>query len=52
LTRRKDEVGLTADWRALDIRLAPALAARIAPRSLVLLLRDLEGHVVTVAVLM
>lgn len=44
--------GLTADWRALDIRLAPALAARIAPRSLVLLLRDLEGHVVTVAVLM
>jgi 4'-phosphopantetheinyl transferase len=43
---------LTGAWRALDIRLAPALAARTAPRSLTLLWRDLDAHVVTVALLM
>jgi 4'-phosphopantetheinyl transferase len=40
-----------ADWRTLDIQLAPALAARIAPRSLTVLWRDLDAHVVTVALL-
>jgi phosphopantetheinyl transferase (holo-ACP synthase) len=44
--------GLADAWRALDIRLAPVLAARIAPRSLTLLCRDLDAHVVTVALLM
>jgi 4'-phosphopantetheinyl transferase len=43
--------GLAEEWRALDIRLAPVLAARIAPRSLTLLCRDLDAHVVTVALL-
>jgi 4'-phosphopantetheinyl transferase superfamily len=44
--------GLAEAWRALDIRLAPVLAAHIAPRSLTLLWRDLDAHVVTVALLM
>jgi phosphopantetheinyl transferase (holo-ACP synthase) len=44
--------GLVEAWRALDIRLAPVLAVRIAPRSLTLLCRDLDAHVVTVALLM
>jgi phosphopantetheinyl transferase len=44
--------GLAKAWRALDIRLAPVLAARIAPRSLTLLCRDLDASVVTVALLM
>jgi len=43
--------GLAEAWRALDIRLAPVLAARIEPRSLTLLCRDLDAHVVTVALL-
>jgi len=43
--------GAPEAWRALDIRLAPVLAARIAPRSLTLLWRELQGHVVTVALL-
>jgi hypothetical protein len=50
-----DEVDIPADlaeaWRALEIRLAPVLAARIQPRSLTLLCRDLDAHVVTVALL-
>jgi phosphopantetheine--protein transferase-like protein len=44
--------GLAEIWRALDIRLAPALAARIEPRSLTLLCHDLDVQVVTVALLM
>jgi len=44
--------GLAEGWRALDIRLAPVLAAQIAPRSLTVLWRDLDAHVVTVALLM
>ncbi|HJX52530.1 MAG TPA: 4'-phosphopantetheinyl transferase superfamily protein [Polyangia bacterium] len=44
--------GAPEAWRALDIRLAPVLAARIAPRSLSLLWRDLDAHVITVALLM
>jgi phosphopantetheinyl transferase len=44
--------GLVEAWRALDIRLAPVLAARIAPRSLTVLWRELDAHVVTVALLM
>jgi phosphopantetheinyl transferase len=43
--------GLAEAWRALDIRLAPVLAARIAPRSLTLLCRDVGADVVTVALL-
>jgi hypothetical protein len=43
--------GLTEAWRALDVSLAPVLAARVAPRSLTLLCRDFDGHVVTVALL-
>jgi 4'-phosphopantetheinyl transferase len=43
--------GLAEGWRALDIRLAPVLAARIAPRSLTVLWRELDAHVVTVALL-
>jgi 4'-phosphopantetheinyl transferase len=43
--------GLAETWQALDIRLAPVLAARIAPRSLTLLCRDLDAHVVTVVLL-
>jgi phosphopantetheinyl transferase (holo-ACP synthase) len=50
-----DEVDAPADlaeaWQALDISLTPVLAARIAPRSLTLLCRDLDAHVVTVALL-
>ena len=41
--------GLAEAWRALDIHLAPVLAAQIAPRSLTVLWRDLDAHVVTVA---
>ena len=44
-------LGLTDQWRALDIRLAPVLAALIAPRLLTLLWRDVGPHVVTVALL-
>jgi 4'-phosphopantetheinyl transferase len=44
--------GLAEAWRALDIRLAPVLAARIAPRSLTVLWRELDAHVVTMALLM
>jgi 4'-phosphopantetheinyl transferase len=44
--------GLTEGWRALDVWLAPVLAVRIAPRSLTLLCRDFDGHVVTVALLL
>ena len=43
---------LAEAWQALDVSLAPALAARTAPRSLTLLYRDLDAHVVTVALLM
>ena len=43
---------LADGWRALEIRLAPVLAARIALHSLTLLCRDLDSHVVTVALLM
>ena len=43
--------GLAEGWRALDVWLAPVLAVRIAPRSLTLLFRDLDAHVVTVALL-
>ena len=45
-------LGAPEAWRALDIRLAPVLAARIALRSLTLLSRDLDAHVVTVAMLL
>jgi 4'-phosphopantetheinyl transferase len=44
--------GLAEEWRALDIRLAPVLAVRTAPRSLIVLWRDRGAHVVTVALLM
>ena len=44
--------GLAEAWRALDVSLAPVLAARTAPRSLTLLCRDVDAHVVTVALLM
>ena len=44
--------GLAEAWRALDVRLAPVLAARVSPRLLTLLWRDLDAHVVTVALLM
>jgi hypothetical protein len=44
--------GLAEEWRALDICVAPVLAARMAPGSLTLLCRDLDAHVVTVALLM
>jgi phosphopantetheinyl transferase (holo-ACP synthase) len=44
--------GLTEAWSALEVRLAPVLAARIAPRSLTLLWRDVGAYVVTVALLM
>jgi len=43
--------GLAEAWRALDIALAPVLAARMAPRSLTLLWCDLDAHVVTMALL-
>ena len=43
--------GLAEAWRALDVRVAPILAARLTPRSLTLLWRDFEAHVVTVALL-
>lgn len=44
--------GAPEAWRALDMRLAPVLAARVSPRSLTLLWRDLDAHIVTVALLM
>jgi len=44
--------GVAEEWRALDICVAPVLAARMAPGSLTLLCRDLDAHVVTVALLM
>ena len=44
--------GLTADWTPLEIRLAPILAARIAPRSLTVLWSNIDTHVLTVALLM
>ena len=43
--------GLVEGWRALEAWLAPVLAVRTAPRSLTLLYRDLDAHVVTVALL-
>jgi phosphopantetheinyl transferase (holo-ACP synthase) len=43
--------GPVEGWRALEAWLAPVLAVRIAPRSLTLLSRDLDAHVVTVALL-
>jgi phosphopantetheine--protein transferase-like protein len=44
--------GAPEAWGALEIRLAPVLAARVSPRSLTLLWRDLDAQVVTVALLM
>jgi phosphopantetheinyl transferase len=51
-----DEIAPPAEapeqWGALDIRLAPVLAARVSPRSLTVLGRDFGAHVVTVALIM
>jgi phosphopantetheinyl transferase len=46
-----DVAVLVEGWRALEAWLAPVLAVRTAPRSLTLLYRDLDAHVVTVALL-
>ena len=43
--------GVAEAWQARGIRLAPVLAVRIAPRSLTVLWRDLDAHVMTVALL-
>ena len=44
--------GAPEAWRALDIRLAPVLAARVSPRSLTVLWREIDAHIATVALLL